>query len=409
MYTLQTLDTPSIALLIFMIATVLAAGMTILWRMDATEKGFGFWVAAQWALALGMLFLFSRALLPLWVSVGLGNGFLMLMPVLIRLGIARFRELNLSIWPETLVIGGVTVAITLNAAADGSIETRIALVCGALVLGGVRVVAALHGVTGSVRTVARAIQGVMLFLGAMLASRGIVAVFRDPSTGSVFEAGVASATLFISVAVSTVALPFILVVMSSVRTRELIMRARVAAEHASETDLLTGLPNRRGLFRQVADKTPTQRLGVCLIDLDKFKTVNDNYGHDRGDRVLTELAGLLNEVAPECTHARLGGEEFVTLVPGGDRQTTLDTAERLRAAIQDQLAARSGVDHPITTSIGASCGPASRFRELLTTADLSLYRAKHAGRNRVLGAGPGENDRTPSGRMVRYRSANDSR
>ena len=387
MNSFQSLDTPTIALVIFLIATLLAAGMTLLWRWDRTEPGFGYWVAAQWALSLGMLFLFSRAVLPLWISVMLGNAGILAMLVLLRAGSLRFIDRRLPLWPDVALTAAVTAAITINALLDGHIEVRIALVGAAVAVLAVRCASALRGLTGPLQVAARSIQAIMAAVAGLMTIRVAVAALGDAQGDSAFQHGLAHASIFLSVSFAAVAMPFILMIMNSARNMERLQRAHRAAESASETDVLTDLPNRRGLFRRVGDLDGARRIGVCLIDLDLFKQVNDTYGHDDGDRVLRELAGLLAETAPGCLHARLGGEEFVTVVPNGDAASTLALAERLRAAIHASLADRAGLPDAITTSIGTTAGPADRFTELLTTADLALYRAKRAGRDRVLAAG----------------------
>lgn len=408
MSSFQSLDTPSIALVIFLIATLLAVGMSFLRRWGPTERGFEFWVAAQWALSLGMLALFARAIAPLWLSVALGNGLLFAAMILIRAGIARFRDLPLPLWPDIAVSALITAAITLNAASGGHIEDRIALVGATMALLSLRCATALHGVTGAQQLPARFAQGTMLFIATLMVIRGFIGAVGDPAGGNLFEVGLAGASIFLTVAIATVALPFILVALNSARMMESMNRARVEAESASEHDVLTGLLNRRGLFKKLAELESSRLVGICLVDLDHFKRVNDNYGHDVGDRALKVLAELMKENAPGCMHARLGGEEFLMVVLDADRAQTVEQAEQLRRAVAKELGLRSGLEQIITTSIGTSTGPRGRFSELLTSADLALYKAKNAGRDRTLGSGPGDASQTPSGRRVRYRSRRQS-
>ncbi len=400
----QSLDTPSIAFVIFLIAMMLAFGMTAFMKWGRSEQGFGLWVLAQWSLSLGMLALFAREVVPLWISVAVGNALLFLTLALVRLGIARFRERALPVWPDFAVAALITFAITLNALTDGHIEDRIALVAATLAFLSMRCATALQGLTGQLRTVGLFGQCVMLTVAVTMVVRGFIAAVGDPTSASVFEAGLASASVFLSVALATVALPFFLLILNYTRLLEQLHHARAAAESASETDSLTGLMNRRGLFRSIRDFDRTRLIGVCLIDLDHFKAVNDSFGHDVGDRVLMKLARLLQDEVPDGVHARLGGEEFLLVLPDADHLETLDTAERVRVAVAHRLGPESGLHTLITTSIGTCSGPRLRFDELLTSADLALYRAKNAGRDRALGSAPGDAARTPSGRQVRYRT-----
>ena len=156
----------------------------------------------------------------------------------------------------------------------------------------------------------------------------------------------------------------------------------------SLTDALTGLGNRRRL--QQALETEIARaqrtnapLGAVMADLDHFKQVNDVHGHAAGDIVLARFASIMRGLSrPTDIVARLGGEEFVVLLPGSDVAGAVAYAERIRAAV----AAETIVPLParVTASLGAAQWRAGESGEaLLGRADAALYAAKHAGRNRV--------------------------
>ena len=401
---LASIDTPSVAAAIFLISATLAIGMTAFWQIGRTEPGFGYWVAAQWSLSLGLVMLFARGFVALPVSVGFGNGLFFVTLILVRMGIGRFRERAVPIWPDASIAALIVIAITINAASGGLIETRTALVGATLSLLALRCASALHGLTGLMRAIGRFTQRGLLLVSFLMLVRAVVAVLSKPGDYPLFQPGLVNSSLFLTIAVACVALPFVLVVLNNARTLQQLHLAREAAESASETDALTGLMNRRGLFRSIRGFDRTQLIGVCLIDLDHFKRVNDNHGHDVGDRVLMQVAKLLQEEAPDCLIARMGGEEFLMVVPDADHTETLETAERIRVAVAQKLGPRSGLNTLITTSIGSCSGPRLRFDELLTSADLALYRAKNAGRDRALGSAPGDAALTPSGRQVRYRT-----
>jgi diguanylate cyclase (GGDEF)-like protein len=170
-------------------------------------------------------------------------------------------------------------------------------------------------------------------------------------------------------------------------------RGRLAAKmHTlAETDVLTSVPNRRAFERRLAqaaaDWTHEQvPVGLLVIDIDKFKVVNDGYGHPFGDRVLIEVTRRLGRcVRPSDMLARLGGEEFGALAHGvtGERLPAL--AERCRRAVAADPIVVDGVAVSITVSVGGACMPehAAHSAELIRVADRALYEAKEAGRNRV--------------------------
>jgi diguanylate cyclase (GGDEF)-like protein len=175
-------------------------------------------------------------------------------------------------------------------------------------------------------------------------------------------------------------------------------RARQAA-----TDALTGLPNRRAFDRQFnAEFKRARRFGealsVLLIDVDRFKQINDQDGHLVGDEVLRHLAGTLRARLPRQFDilARFGGEEFVIVLPHTDREAALQVAERLRAAVETTSVQTSDGTRSITISIGighlgtrASPEPMTTH-DLLDEADRCLYESKRQGRNRVTAFPPAE-------------------
>ena len=174
--------------------------------------------------------------------------------------------------------------------------------------------------------------------------------------------------------------------------REITERHRLQqeVEWLAGHDELTGLPNRRTFMGALGGHDPHRPISVLLCDIDHFKRINDRLGHLEGDRCLVEIGRLGRGVieAAGGLFARLGGEEFVVSLPGRDEREAMQIAEALRAAV-----AASGLAHadgrPLTVSIGIATGAPGPLRvdALLNAADEALYRAKAAGRNRVMAAG----------------------
>lgn len=167
--------------------------------------------------------------------------------------------------------------------------------------------------------------------------------------------------------------------------------AEARAQDLARRDPLTGLPNRRGfvdsvtplLERARADNLPA---ALLLVDIDRFKSINDIYGHEAGDEVLCEIARRIARwEGPTCTVARLGGEEFGLLTIGMEGIILGRFAESIRRGI-------AGCDHSaavgerlVTASVGvAEVRPACDFQQLYRLADEALYDAKRGGRNKVV-------------------------
>ena len=168
-------------------------------------------------------------------------------------------------------------------------------------------------------------------------------------------------------------------------------QARAAEFAASaERDPLTGLGNRRHLDRRCAELLPAAERGglplaLAQIDVDHFKAVNDLHGHAAGDRVLVVLAQLLRENTRTAdVLVRHGGEEFVVVLPGMSPALAVEVCERLRERVAAYpWAGLCGPGAMLTISIGLAATPPYNLAALLQGADEALYRAKHAGRNRL--------------------------
>ena len=161
------------------------------------------------------------------------------------------------------------------------------------------------------------------------------------------------------------------------------------ARRLAATDTLTALPNRRGLASEFADcKQRGGAVAVLLLDVDHFKKVNDELGHEAGDVVLQNVAKVLTRLARNTdVVARWGGEEFVVLLPGSSEAGARVAAERVRRAIAEHEFELP--DQPVlhkTASVGVSSAEEAgevELDELIARADKAMYLAKSRGRNRV--------------------------
>lgn len=156
---------------------------------------------------------------------------------------------------------------------------------------------------------------------------------------------------------------------------------------AANTDNLTGIANRKHLLELLADynslsQSTGESLSVLLIDIDYFKKVNDVYGHDAGDEVLIGLATFLQQFSrPGQLVGRLGGEEFLMLLPNVDKTLSLAVGQRLKELVEQAQWETVG---SLTVSIGAATLiPKDSQKELIKKADLALYYSKENGRNQA--------------------------
>jgi diguanylate cyclase (GGDEF)-like protein len=176
----------------------------------------------------------------------------------------------------------------------------------------------------------------------------------------------------------------IAVVILALEQRNAQLVARLAGE--ARTDSLTGLLNRRGFHERASielahAKREGTRIAVAAFDVDSFKRINDNWGHDVGDRVLAHIGQLLSAECREIdVAARLGGDEFTVLLPGGDSDDACAFTERIRLALQSSFSGLPAIG--ISAGVFA-CGSPATIDQLLQRADSALYESKRSGRNRT--------------------------
>ncbi len=210
----------------------------------------------------------------------------------------------------------------------------------------------------------------------LIALLGIAAVIVD---GSAFNSNLEKIMFLATASVTTL---FSMVFAS--RTESQRHRLESLAAH----DTLTGAGNRLSMEQALRGAVDGARkddhaTGIAMLDLDHFKRVNDKYGHEVGDRVLVHFASLVQQnIRGTDRLFRYGGEEFVVLLPGVDAGQLRLVAEKLRAVVAEEL--REGACR-VTVSIGiATLEPNEDWETWLGRADTAMYRAKRAGRNRVV-------------------------
>jgi diguanylate cyclase (GGDEF)-like protein len=172
-----------------------------------------------------------------------------------------------------------------------------------------------------------------------------------------------------------------------------LAKDRIAARYrrASLTDPLTGVVNRRGFLHSgerllMRARFAREPMALILFDLDRFKSINDRYGHITGDEVLISFCRLAtSHLRPNDLFGRVGGEEFASLLPNTGRHDALRLAERVRKAFEASFHTSGQYAFSSTVSVGVAISDDERsvLNALLIAADQALYRAKALGRNRV--------------------------
>jgi diguanylate cyclase (GGDEF)-like protein len=178
--------------------------------------------------------------------------------------------------------------------------------------------------------------------------------------------------------------------------RLLVSHGRLAAmnaelDHVARVDALTGLHNRRHMEEALLAAVSSSRrhgreLSVLMVDIDKFKRINDTFGHPAGDAVLAQTAEKIrSSLRLEDELGRWGGEEFLAVLPSTGAEGALAVAERLRSRVagtQAQISEHEAID--VTVTVGVSAWAGDEVAELVSRADAALYAGKEAGRDRVV-------------------------
>ena len=157
----------------------------------------------------------------------------------------------------------------------------------------------------------------------------------------------------------------------------------------ANTDYLTKLPNRRYFFGEANShlkvaKVSDTSVSLAMIDIDHFKSINDNYGHDVGDDVLKGLSQCMAKYFEDNLVGRFGGEEFAVYFADQDKQESLQRLEKFRLFVEKHSSEFSKDHIKFTLSIGFHNGPVYSLDELIKQADLKLYQAKDTGRNKLV-------------------------
>ena len=241
--------------------------------------------------------------------------------------------------------------------------------------------------------------GVLLIIAAM-------SIFIRPALSLVIQADTSlplAAQVEVYGAIAGVAFIVPMLGISAVLFFQVMSNLVTRYRNASITDILTGIPNRRG-FLEAARNLGDQPAALLMIDVDRFKQINDTYGHQKGDEVLVAVARIIDRMAPDPhLSGRLGGEEFAILLSYSEMPTAEAVAQSLRTAIAIEMHGFVAEGHVVTVSVGAAELGDGGIERAMINADHALYDAKNGGRNQVVVAN-GNHRKMPS-RMRDYRIA----
>ena len=380
----MTLDFPTIAIIGLLLHIGLAAGFSLILLVMRGHPVPRLWAASLWAGALGTTLLGLQGQMPELLSIIGRNAFAVLGSVLLLCGVALHVGRRAPLRPALVLAGAYMLGIAWFSVVTPNLGIRLALYSLlVLVWKGWEIWLLLRHAPATIRRSCRIAAAVFAFDALLYLVRALLPV-APGAGGDILRAGLPINATYVGSLIVMMGHTFALVLL-------IVERQMVDLRRQARRDGLTGLLNRTALMddggQQLAQcQLRRQPLAVLLLDVDHFKRINDTHGHQAGDAVLHHMARTLqrNLRGRDSLLGRYGGEEFVLLLPATSLEQAQALAERLRVALEASPLDGDIGSIAVTTSIGVAADVNASLERLLARADMALYRAKAAGRNRVV-------------------------
>ena len=357
--------------------------------MRGASRVIGRWGGAMLLLGTGLLGLALRQLIPDWLSIALANTLIVAALVLAVRSLRRFLDDA----PRDLLGWGLTAALFVYllvfAVAIPSITARSVAIAAAIAIIMVRAALLLHRrAPESSRLSCRFTEIIFWAAAATAIVRAVSTLVAD--TQDLLQPNVLNAATFLAYA------GFIMVSTLGIMWIE-IETLQAELVYSAHYDSLTGIYNRGTFLTEFEREVSRSGRGgaafsLAIFDLDRFKQLNDRYGHPAGDQVLKAFADVLrSSIRKHDTVGRYGGEEFALLMPQTGMDTAVRVAERIRRALETRgVSVEVGrIDVTVSGGVATFGIDGDDWDALLSAADTALYEAKRAGRNRIATAHAG--------------------
>jgi diguanylate cyclase (GGDEF)-like protein len=366
------------------VAAVLGLLLLYTWYQQRKVTALVWWGGAHFVACVGVWLIGSRETLPPFWSIEIANALLFVSAGMIWMGARRFDGAPVSVIG---VFGGAIAWMLAAQLTDFMLVPHGPVIFSSMIIAAYTFASATEIWKGREENLVSRVP-----LTVMLAMHGALYLLRVPF--AILMPGPSNETFFSTAWFGVIGLESLLYMIATAFVFLAMSKERVELEHkrAATTDPLTGIPNRRA-FLETAVRSLKQRnrapqpVSALLFDLDRFKSINDRYGHAVGDRVLRTFADIaVIELRSTDILGRLGGEEFGAVLFGAEAASAASTAERIRAAFAASFTTNGAAGDEISVSVGVASVPAEQaidLETLMSKADEALYVAKARGRNRV--------------------------
>ena len=365
-----------------------AGVMTLYGSTQRTYRGFGWWVLAQWLLALGCLLQLFRDGTP--EVLPLANLLLLQWPIVVLAGMRHFCLRHPSRVPpalDWLLLALAYLVWLATWAAQGSLPARVAAFAGGACVLHTYSAAMVWRMAETRDSVAmKLLVATDLAAATVQAARLVLALSGHTESAASQEMLLASGMVVVA---SSLVMVYLALMLTNERSEANLRAMHRKLRHLADIDMLTRVPNRRR-FHELAGQAlaagPLQPCALMMFDVDHFKRINDLLGHATGDEALRQVARCVRDSLRALDVAgRLGGDEFAVLLPETSVDDAMTVAARIVARLGDRQVAPSLA--PLSLSFGVvQLHPGESLDDALRRADQALYEAKRQGRSRAVPA-----------------------
>jgi diguanylate cyclase (GGDEF)-like protein len=388
------LDLRTLFIITVLINTIIAFVMAIYWRTQTTYAGFGYWTLANVAMTVTFSLFALKGILPEFLTVVVANTVAAAGAVCRYAGVRFFWGADHLRHPRfhQFMVLGIAILFSYFTFIDENIILRMFAI--SLVISGYFLATArsmLSGVRKGYPYEAWTLALLNISYAVILMGRAAEWYFH-PEARYILYASTMSTLYFTAILLLEVATALVFLMMNSQRLAKSLLIVQQELEKLAACDTLTGLFNRRKLAelcgQEIADaRAKNQPTAMLLIDLDHLKQMNDTFGHSAGDALINTVVKIIrDQLRPTDIPGRLGGDEFLLIMPNTTQETARMIAEQIRLNVQNQVFYWEDKVLSMSLSIGiaALCAADTNWNDWLQRADCNLYQAKNSGRNQIV-------------------------